>query len=152
MSGTGADWGITTSSLLILVVAVGHVFMPLYGYEPSVVAGLPPRVADHFYYLGTWAICSFLFFVAAISFLMSWPAGRMRDAQGLRLRFGLLSVGLWGVRLLLELVYPVDLNIYFLDHPHRSLTVVLSLILLGYLCDVFSLLRQRTDETWVPFS
>ena len=39
----------------------------------------------------------------------------------------------WGLRVVLELVYPVELPIFFLRAPHGVLLVVTGLIAAGYL-------------------
>ena len=43
-----------------------------------------------------------------------------------------LMVIVWGVRLMLELVFPVDLPLFFLNEPHLPLLTAFVLILLGY--------------------
>lgn len=59
-----------TAGGLLLLIGVGHMFMPEWGYAPSAVAGMADLVEEHFYYLGTYAIGSFLLAFGIMSFVM----------------------------------------------------------------------------------
>ena len=53
-------WSLRLGGLLVLAIGVGHVFMPTLGYSEAVTRGMSAAARDHFFSLGTYAICSFL--------------------------------------------------------------------------------------------
>jgi hypothetical protein len=106
--------------ILTAVIGVGHIFMPTIGYSGSVAATMDPVVRDHFYYLGTYAICAFLLSFAALSIYFS----RLDSSRAALAVCSVLAV-FWIARVVLEVCYPVELGIYFLRHPHRVLLPVI---------------------------
>lgn len=109
------------------VIAIGHIFLPTFGYDPAVAQSLTAPVRDHFYFLGTYAICSFLFAFAGLSLYFAFqvrnPATPLVSA--------LLAL-VWIARFVMELIFPVALPIFFLAEPHVPLAIVTATIALSY--------------------
>lgn len=115
----------TASSLrvaggLLLLIGIGHMFMPEWGYAPSAIAGMSNLVAEHFYFLGTYAIGSFLLAFGIMSFVHA----RQPDSQS-TLAFATVMALLWALRVALEFQYPVRLSIFGLQNPHPVLLPIL---------------------------
>ena len=122
-------------------IGIGHIFLPTAGYEPSVAQSLAAPVRDHFYYLGTYAICSFLLGFAALSFYF---AGRVHNSATAMVCA--VSAFFWLARFGLELVFPVDLPIFFLERPHAVLTAVTAVVTLCYLAAAFGAVRLQKES------
>jgi hypothetical protein len=120
-------WCLRIAGGLILVIAIGHLFMPTLGYSPGVIRGMTASVLDHFYYLGTYAICAFLFGFAALALAFSVTP----RTSGTRL-FSAVMTLVWVTRLSLELAFPVEVRIFVLERPHSVLVVVLLVITLSF--------------------
>jgi len=116
------------AGLMILPVALGHFLLPTHGYAPSDIQAVPTLQRDHFVYLGTYAIGSFLL---AMSGLTLYFALRPPTPEA-RVFFAVMAA-VWVLRVVLEFVFPVDLPIFFLAQPHGVLVVVTGLIAAGYL-------------------
>ncbi|HWU24974.1 MAG TPA: hypothetical protein VN154_01105 [Rhizomicrobium sp.] len=54
-------------AVVTALIGVWHMFMPTAGYAHWVVHSMPTPIADHFYYLGTYAIGVFLSSFACLS-------------------------------------------------------------------------------------
>ena len=132
---------LTVSGLMVLAIGLAHFAMPSLGYAPEVIAAVPDAQRDHFVYLGTYAIGTFL-----VSFgVMTMLVDPMR-ADGMHRAFLGLMVMVWGARIVLEVIYPVTLSLFFVSHPHPALIVALLVIWAGYaLAFVVSLLRGREN-------
>jgi hypothetical protein len=105
--------------LLTAMIGVDHIFMPTIGYDSSVSLEMEPAVGEHFYYLGIYVICTFLLSLAFLSIYFS----RVEHPRA-SLVVGSVLVVLWVARAILELIYPVDIRISFLQTPHSVLLSV----------------------------
>jgi predicted anti-sigma-YlaC factor YlaD len=83
------------------MIGVGHIFMPAAGYAPSIAQGMTPDVRDHFYFLGTYAICGFLLSFATLSLYFS----AQRYGPASLVVCSVLAM-FWSGRVVLELIYP----------------------------------------------
>lgn len=112
---------------LTALIGLGHVFMPTSGYGTGVAATMDPIVRDHFYYLGTYVICAFLLSFAALSIYFS-------GFESPRASVIVCSVlaAFWIARVVLEVRYPVALNIFFLGNPHQVLLPVIAFLAFIY--------------------
>lgn len=116
------------AGFLVLAIGLAHFVMPSLGYAPDALAAIPDAQRDHFVYLGTYAIGTFLVTFGILTLLSGHGQhGRLETAF-----FGLM-VFVWGARLVLEFIYPVDLSLFFLDEPHLPLAGAVFVILLGYM-------------------
>ena len=121
---TAYRWGLRLAGALVLVIAVGHAFLPTLGYPPSASAKITGAARDHFYYLGTYAIGVFLLGFAVLAFVHS--------TRPPNLTFPLVMTAVWTVRLVLELAYPVDIPILVLDRPTMVITPVIITIAVAF--------------------
>jgi hypothetical protein len=130
------------AGMLTLMIGIGHVFLPTMGYEDSVQSAMPPAIREHFYYLGTYAICSFLL---AFGFISIYFSRTKLSNQTVVVSFVLALV--WGSRAIFEFIYPVELKIFMLDYPHRVLKIVTSFMgLLYVISTLFGLILRRNDK------
>lgn len=113
--------------IFTFIIGVGHIFLPSMGYDKSVPLSMEPEVSEHFYYLGTYAICSFLLALGAISIYFS----RIKLSQQTVVISFILAL-VWIARAVFEFIYPVMLKIFMLDTPHSILKLVTSFIALLY--------------------
>lgn len=113
--------------VLTALIGVGHIFMPTSGYGSVVASAMDPAVRDHFYYLGTYAICAFLLSFATLSIYFS-------GVQSLRASVIVCSVlaAFWIARAFLEVRYPVEIRIFFLSNPHQVLLPVIAFLAFIY--------------------
>ncbi len=125
--GQLANIALKTSGLIVLAVGLAHFAMPTLGYAPEVIAAVPEDQRDHFVYLGTYAIGMFLVSFAIMTLLVD-PT----HTDGLHRIFLGLMVMVWGTRIVLELIYPVKLSLFFLSNPHPVLVAALLMIWAGY--------------------
>lgn len=128
MSLTRSNLFAALAGLMILPIALGHFVMPTLGYDAGDILAIPALQRDHFVYLGTYAIGSFLL---AMSGLTLYFAVRAPGPEALV--FFRVMAAVWVGRVLLEFLYPVDLRIFFLARPHGVLLAVTGLIAAGYL-------------------
>lgn len=112
---------------LILLIGLGHVLMPTLGYSASATAGMSVAAKDHFYFLGTYAICSFLLAFSALSIAASYAPGVWTTRT-----FSVVMAAVWTSRVILEVRYPVALQIYVLRNPHPILLPILLTIALAF--------------------
>lgn len=111
----------------VLAIGLSHFVMPSWGYAADDIAAVPDLQRDHFVYLGTYAIGSFLVSFGALSLI----ADARRGDRFETVFFGLMTA-VWAGRLGLEAIYPVDLPLFFLARPHAVLSAAIALIFLGY--------------------
>lgn len=124
---------------LVLTIGIGHAFLPTLGYPTSTTDAMSPTVKDHFYYLGTYAIGTFLLGFAVLSFIYSTRPS---------LVFSTTMAAVWTTRLALEFAYPVDVQIFLLQRPHTVIAPVLAIIAAAYTtAAIVGLTRQRTAST-----
>jgi len=105
--------------LLTAMIGIGHIFMPTVGYDSAVPQAMEPAIREHFYYLGTYAICAFLLSLAFLSIYFS----RLEYPRASLVVGSVLAV-LWVARAILELIYPVEIRIFFLKTPHGVILLV----------------------------
>lgn len=113
---------------MVLAIGLAHFVMPSFGYARDALAAIPGPQKEHFVYLGTYAIGTFLVSLGILTLLSD-----QRRASPLELIFFGLMVFVWAARLALEFVYPVDLSLFFLSDPHPVLVATIFLILVGYI-------------------
>lgn len=120
-------WSLRGAGTLVSLIAIGHIFMPIFGYPDTVTSGMPVPVKEHFYYLGTYAICTFLFAFATLTFYHARTAGTPAARV-----FSATMAAVWWLRVALEFSYPVDVPIFFLDRPHPVLVPVLLTVAIAF--------------------
>jgi hypothetical protein len=123
-------WGLRVAGTLVSLIAVGHIFMPAFGYPAAVTSSMTAPVKEHFYYLGTYAICTFLFAFATLAFYHARTAGTPAAPAGRA--FSATMAVVWWLRVALEFSYPVDVPIFFLDRPHPVLVPVLLIVAIAF--------------------
>jgi hypothetical protein len=123
---------------LVLAIGLGHVFMPTIGYAPEATVDMSTETKDHFYYLGTYAICAFLLSFGVLAFWFSRDV-RSRDARF----FAAVMTAVWSARLALELRYPVAVRLFVLDHPHPVLLAVIGVIVAAFATSLLAAKRQE---------
>lgn len=116
------------AGLMALAIGIAHFFMPSLGYAPDDLAAIPAPQRAHFVFLGTYAIAFFLLAFAVMTLL----ANRETPSPLMTVFLGLMVV-VWPARLILELIYPVELFLFFTDDPHPLLLTALALICAAYL-------------------
>ena len=131
----------TAGGVLTASIGIGHIFMPDYGYDGYIAHGMPQLVRDHFYYLGTYAICLFLLSFAGLSLYFS----RFSYPKATAIVATVFSM-FWVLRALLEVRFPVSLRIFFLQNPHTVLLPVMIFLTLVYAASALkSWYLVRTD-------
>jgi hypothetical protein len=101
--------------------------MPTFGYDPSVPIAMAPVVRDHFFYLGTYAICAFLLSFSSLSLYFS-----TRAYDRASLIVCTVFAAFWVARAVLEFQFPVELRIFFLQSPHAVLSAVILTLAVSY--------------------
>ncbi len=119
--------GLAVGGCLMLMIGIGHLFLPTWGYDPALVASLGAPLADHFYYLATYALCAFFLTQGGLSLWLAW---RPPSRTGLAVATA-LAIWWWG-RLYLEGRYPVVVALFGIERPTSLLTVVIGLAALAY--------------------
>lgn len=113
--------------LLTAMIGIGHIFMPAAGYDSSVPLAMEPAIREHFYYLGTYAICTFLLSLGFLSIYFS----RFEYPRASLVVGSVLAV-LWVARAILEFIYPVEVRIFFLATPHSVLLPIILFLAVIY--------------------
>ena len=136
--------GLIFSGSIITLIGIGHLFFPTFGYSEDVQSYLrqSPQIADHFYYLATYAICSFLLFMGTTTIYMGSLKDSAQNPQFIRF-FIIMSIVLWSARLLMELKYPVKLSLFGISEPTNSLFIALSLIIIGFMVGLAKVLQAE---------
>lgn len=116
-----------TGGIIIMIIGIGHIFMPTTGYEDTVTFSMAPAIRNHFYYLGTYAICIFLLALGFISIYFS----RIELSIHTIVISSVLAI-VWTGRVIFEFIYPVDIKIFMLQKPHNALRIVISILALLY--------------------
>ncbi len=114
--------------VLILLIALMHAFLPEFGYPSYISEQMPAEVSGHFYFLGTYAIGSFLLTLSFLSFYFSLSAPSQTAFV-----FALSQVVLWSLRTVLEIIYPVTVPIFFLAEPTILILPAVAMIVFVYL-------------------
>lgn len=127
--------------IITVVIGIGHIFMPQFGYDSTVPESMKPAIQAHFYYLGTYAICCFLLAFGFLSIFLS----RFK-ASVLTVVFTNIMAMVWIIRAALEFRFPVELKIFMLKAPHSTLSIVL--IVLAMLYSVSSIYGWKVREKW----
>ena len=104
--------GLRFAGIVVLLIGIAHFFFPTYGYDPSVPKSMDPALRAHFFYLGTYAIGGFLVAFGAMSLAVA-GLRHMFVAGG----FSAIMALVWGWRTVLEIRYPVDLKLFFIERP-----------------------------------
>lgn len=122
----------TIGGLITLMIGFGHIVMPEYGYSPEVQESMTPTLAEHFYFLGTYAVCMFLLGFAVLSFFFSKFTFPLPPAVVCS-----VLLAFWFGRAILEFFYPVHLPIFFLENPHVVLgPVIVTLSVIYFIATV----------------
>ena len=122
------QYALLSGGILVSIIGVGHIFMPEFGYEKNIPASMDTEISNHFYYLGTYAICSFLLSLGIISIYLS-----RKNYRDISLTICSIWALLWTSRFILEIIYPVKLKLFFLTNPTQVLTPFIGLIALIYI-------------------
>ena len=120
-------YGLRLGGGIILLIGLGHIAMPTMGYPPDIVSGWSAAAIDHFYYLATYFICAALISIGGLSLAFASLVPSAASAL-----FAAAMAGLWAVRLALEMLYPVDVPIYFVDSPHGTITLAVAVAAASY--------------------
>ena len=120
-------WNMKFAALLSLVIAVGHIVLPTYGYSSDITTSWSTEAKDHFFYLASYTIAAFLIALGILSFIYSLQRPSRPVAW-----FGTVLTLLWTVRLILEYQLPTNIKILFLESPHSILLLLLAIITLLY--------------------
>jgi len=118
---------IVGAGLMVLAIGIAHFFMPAFGYAGEDLSSVPQVQREHFVYLGTYAIGLFLVSFAILTIM----AGKVRPTLQMTVFLGLMTI-VWGGRLVLELLFPVTLPLFFLSNPHPVLAATILVIWLAY--------------------
>lgn len=127
-------FGLRLGGLLVLVIGIAHVFLPTWGYSPQVTLGMSSAAKEHFYFLGTYAICSFLLAFGVLAIVHSKHV-ESNAAQA----FACVMALVWTTRVMLELSYPVEVRLFVFDNPHPVLVFVLATIAMSFTLAAVSL-------------
>lgn len=127
---------ILVAGFMVLAIGIAHFFMPDFGYAGEDLNSVPQAQREHFVYLGTYAIGLFLVSLAVLTIL----AGKVRPTLQMTVFLGLMTA-VWGGRLVLELLFPVTLPLFFLNNPHPVLAATILVIWLAYGIGFVSCLR-----------
>ena len=125
------------SGFMILMIGTAHFFMPSLGYDADTIASIPALPRDHFVYLGTYAIGTFLISFAIMTLLV--PISKPSRADIIFL--GLMAA-VWLIRMFLEMIYPVELSLFFIDNPHPVLLATIAFIFVSYALAFLKSLRR----------
>jgi hypothetical protein len=132
------QYALLIGGVFVSIIGVAHIFMPALGYDKQVPLSMSTEISDHFYYLGTYAICLFLLTIGSISIYVS-----KKGYPDVSLTICCIFALLWIGRLILEIIYPVKLKLFFLDNPTIVLTPFIASIALIYLSGAVSALASR---------
>lgn len=111
---------------IVLCIGLAHLAMPTWGYDPAVAEAFTAQSRAHFYDLGTYAIGSFLIALGTLSLAFS------RRPSPEAATYCVAMTVLWSTRFGLELLFPVDLSLFFVARPHPVLAVVIGLLAVLY--------------------
>lgn len=128
-----------------MMIAIGHIFLPNWGYDPTIRECMATPVQDHFYYLATYGICTFLFAFAALSLYFAW-----RVENSATTFISLLLAFIWVARFVLEFIYPVELSMFFLREPHPVLTSVIGATAFAYVVAALKGVFTSTIDRFTP--
>ncbi|MCI5077175.1 hypothetical protein [Oricola sp.] len=130
MTMTASRWinlATRVAGMMVLAIGLAHFALPTLGYATADLAVIPDAQREHFVFLGTYSIAFFL-----ISFAVMTLFARLETPRREMTVFLGLMVVVWTARLVLELIYPVELPLFFVPKPHPMLIVTLTIIALGY--------------------
>lgn len=135
--------GLICSGCIISLIGLVHIIFPTYGYSDDVQDFFKqsPPIADHFYYLATYAICSFLLFIGLVTIYIGASLEFAKNNSKFITYYTVLSIALWAGRLALEIKYPVKLSLFGIHDPTKNLVIVLSLIVIGFIVGLFTNLK-----------
>ena len=111
--------GYRIGGVIALVLGAAHFLLPGWGYDGLVLQSIPEVPRNHFVHLGTYAIGMFLLCVSVMSFHFAQLGG----SPTARL-FAALQAIFWAGRILLEMLFPSHLQIFFLGDPPVALTMI----------------------------
>lgn len=140
--------GLICSGCIILLIGVAHTIFPIYGYSDDVQDFFKqsPPIADHFYYLATYAICSFLLFIGLVTVWIGVSAEFAKRNPKFITYYSVLSIILWTSRIALEIKYPVKLSLFGIHSPSLNLMIVLSLIVIGFILGLLTNLKLQRNN------
>jgi len=141
--------GLICSGCIILLIGLAHIIFPIYGYGKDVQDFFKQShaISDHFYYLATYAICSFLLFIGLVTIYIGASVKFIKHNSKFIKYYTVLSIVLWTSRLVLEIKYPVNLTLFGIHDPSKNLMIVLSLIVIGFIFGLLTNFKlQRTNK------
>lgn len=122
------------------IIGVAHLFLPTWGFDPKVIGEFPPEVRAHFVDLSLYAIASFLLAFAALSFYFA-----MATITRATFVFNIIMFFVWGIRTILEILFPVELALFGVANPSVQILVVTTLTSVFYLLNIVMMSRQKFD-------
>lgn len=139
--------GMFIGGVVMLGVGIGHVFLPIFGYTPSVVDQLESELANHFYFLTTYSLCAFFMIQGGLSL---WLA--RRPASTVARQVAAVLMFWWWWRLVLEMQYPVEIAIFGIGELTKIMIPVIILTAAGYTLALLagSIAAKQGDERGLP--
>jgi hypothetical protein len=119
--------GYSIGGAIALAIGAAHFLMPSWGYDGLVLQSIPKIPRDHFVFLGTYAIGLFLVGAGVMSLHFAMVGG----SQTAKL-FAALQAAFWAARVLLEVLYPSHLQIFFLNDPPAALGAISAIAFVSY--------------------
>jgi hypothetical protein len=119
--------GMRIGGAIALAIGGAHFLLPTFGYDQDLLRSIPKVPRDHFVYLGTYAIGIFL----VIAGVMSLFFAQVRGGSGAQLFAG-AQAAFWAARIVLELIFPSRLQIFFLSDPPIALCAASAVACTGY--------------------
>lgn len=108
---------------IVLSIGLAHLALPTLGYRQTELGDLRPEVHHHFVDLGAYAIAAFLISFGLFSLLLTFRRPSVESV----VFTGLMTV-VWAYRSILELIFPTELGLFFVDSPHILLVAALGLL------------------------
>jgi hypothetical protein len=112
---------------IALAIGAAHFLLPTFGYDQDLLRSIPKVARDHFVFLGTYAIGIFLIIAGVLSLFFA-QVGAGTGAQ----LFAGAQAAFWAARIVLEMMFPSRLQIFFLSDPPIALCAVSAVALAGY--------------------
>ncbi len=119
--------GLRIAGSLLFLISLGYLLLPSHGYSPDLTTNWSLETKDHFYYLATYMICTFVLTLSILSLIYSVQRPSRPIAW-----FTSISTVLWSVRLYLETQFPVNVKLFFFEHPHNLHLIILGIIVASY--------------------
>lgn len=134
-------FGLFFGGLVSSIIGVAHFFMPLYAFDPSVLMQMDGLVKDHFVYLAIYMLGSFLLGMGLLSLYFATSVITSQI-----LAFILLQTFLWWVRVLLEVLFPVNVSLFGVPNPTEFILPVVVVTAIAYTLAYFYAAKSCKEE------